>query len=298
MGLMTLNLASLNVRGLRDSNKFTRLLAELKNLCVDVPAVQETHFTCSADCRVLESDFNVFSAHGSRTSAGVSLLVGRSFDADVDVVFAGDGGELVVADVSVKSFKFRLVPVYSSNIAAERVSFFRRLAPFLDDTKRLVLMGDWNAILDPKIDKVRRGANRLGRCENSLVGFMTRHGLVDRFRLDHPWREMWTWLDRSPSAKVGSYLNRVLVRRADIDFVSCTTFHLITWTDHKLIRVSLGLANRPSLAGYWKFNTSLLEIRDFQYRLESLIKQALLGAVTGNRWWVSLKHRIRDFATK
>ncbi len=75
-----------------------------------------------------------------------------------------------------------------------------------------VLIGDWNAILDPKIDKVGRGANRLGRCESSLVGFMTRHGLVDRFRLDHPGREMWTWLDSSPSAKVGSYLDRVLVR--------------------------------------------------------------------------------------
>ena len=24
----------------------------------------------------------------------------------------------------------------------------------------------------------------------------------------------------------------------------------------------------------------------------------LVGAVTGNRWWVSLKHWIRDFATK
>ena len=175
---------------------------------------------------------------------------------------------------------------------------FRRFAPFLDDTKRLVLMGDWNAILDPKIDKVGRGANRLGRCESSLVGFMTRHGLVDRFRLDHPGREMWTRLDRSPSAKVGSYLDRVLVRRADIDFVSCPTFHLIAWTDHKLIRVSLRLANRPSLAGYWKFNTSLLEIRDFRDRLESLIQRALVGVVTGNRWWVSLKHRIRDFATK
>ena len=72
----------------------------------------------------------------------------------------------------------------------------------------------------------------------------------------------------------------------------------IAWTDHKLIRVSLRLANRPSLAGYWKFNTSLLEIRDFRDRLESLIQRALVGAVTGNRWWVSLKHRIRDFATK
>ena len=162
------------MRGLKDSSKCTRLVAELKKLGVDVAAVQETHFTCSADCRVLESDFNVFSAYGSRTSAEVSLLVGRSLDADV--VFAGDGGRLVVADVAVKSFKFRLVAVYASNIPAERVSFFRRLVPFLDDTKRLVLMGDWNAILDPKIDKVGRGANRLGRCESSLVGFVNRHG--------------------------------------------------------------------------------------------------------------------------
>ena len=91
-----------------------------------------------------------------------------------------------MTDVAVKSFKFRLVAVYVPNSAAERVSFFRRLAPFLDDTKRLVLMGDWNAILNPKIDKVGRGASRFGRCESSLVGLMTRLNLVDRFRLDHP----------------------------------------------------------------------------------------------------------------
>ena len=240
-----------------------------------------------------------FSQHTAAAPVlGVSLLVGRSLDADVDVVLVGDGGRLVVADVAVKSFKFRLVAVYATSIVAERVSFFRRLAPFLDDTKRLVLMGDWNAILDPMIDKVGRGARRTRRRDSRLVGLMTRHNLVDRFRLDHPGREMWTWLDSSPSAKVGSYLDRVLVRRADIDLFSCSTFHLIAWTDHKLVRVSLRLANRPSLAGYWKFNTSLLEIRDFRERLESLIKRALVGAVTGNRWWVFLKHRIRDFATK
>ena len=159
-------------------------------------------------------------------------------------------------------------------------------------------MGDWNAIFDPKIDKVGRGASRLGRCESSLVDLMTRHHLVDRFRLDHAGREMWTWLDSSPFAKVGSYLDRVLVRRADSDFVSCLTFHLIAWTDHKLIRVSLRLANRPSLTGYRKFNTSLLEIWDFRDGLEYLIKRALVGAVTRKRWWVSLRHRIRDFATK
>ena len=135
MGLMALNLATLNVRGLRDPSKCARLLGELKNLRVEIAAVQGTHFICDADCRVLEGDFNIFSAYGSRTSVEVSLLVGRSLDADVDVVFAGDGGRLVVADVAVKSFKFRLVAVYAPNITAERVSFFRLLAPFLDDTK-------------------------------------------------------------------------------------------------------------------------------------------------------------------
>ena len=71
--------------------------------------------------------------------------------------FGGDGGRLVVANVADKSFKLRLVVVYAPNVVAERIAFFRRLAPFLDNSKQLVLMGDWNAILDPKIDKVGRG---------------------------------------------------------------------------------------------------------------------------------------------
>ena len=79
---------------------------------------------------------NVFSACGSRSSAGFYLLVGRSLDTNVNVVFAGDGDRL--AYVAVKSFDLRLVVVYAPNIAVERVSLFCRLAPFLDDSKRLV----------------------------------------------------------------------------------------------------------------------------------------------------------------
>ena len=88
---MSLNAVSLNARGLRDASKCAHLIAELSNLGVEVAAVQETHFTCEADCRVLEDDFVVYSAFSSRLSAGVSLLVGRSLDAIVNLVFAGDG---------------------------------------------------------------------------------------------------------------------------------------------------------------------------------------------------------------
>ena len=110
------------------------------------------------------------------------------------------------------------------NIPAERVSSFHWLVPFLDDMKRLILMGDWNAILVPKIDKVGWGARRLGRCESSLVSLISRHDLVGRFHLDYPGREMWMWLDSSPSAKVGYYLDRVLEELTSISLVvPCST---------------------------------------------------------------------------
>ena len=200
---MTLNLAISNVRRLRDSSKCACLLAELKNLRVIVTAVQETHFICAVDCWVLGNDFNVFSAYGSCSSAGVTLLVRCSLD--VDDVFAGDGANwlwpMLLLKVSSSGWLWFMHPIS----LWRRVSFFRRLAPFLDDSKRLVL-GDWNAIFNPKIDKVGWGARRLGRCESRLVNLMTHHDLVDRFCLDHLGWKMWTWLDRSPSAKVGSYL--------------------------------------------------------------------------------------------
>ena len=59
---------------------------------------------------------------------------------------------------AVQETHFTCAAVYVPNINAERVSFFRRFAPFLDDPKRIVLVGDWNVILDPKIDRVGRGA--------------------------------------------------------------------------------------------------------------------------------------------
>ena len=177
---------------------------------MDVAVVQKTHLTCATDCRVLENDYVVLSAYGNRCSFGVSLLIGRSLNAYVNLVLADDESRLVVAYVAVKTFEFRVVAVYAPNITAERVSFIRRLAPFLDNPKRIVLVGYWNAILYPKRDRVGKGARGSGRCESSLSDLMARHDLVDRFRLDHPGREMWSWLDSPPSARAGSYLDIML----------------------------------------------------------------------------------------
>ena len=98
--------------------KCARLLAEPKNRC-HCGARDSLHLRCGLSGA--GEHLKIFSAYGSRSNAGVSLLVGRNPDADVDVVFAGDLSRLVVA---VKSFTFWLVEVYAPNTAVKRVSFF------------------------------------------------------------------------------------------------------------------------------------------------------------------------------
>ena len=66
----------------------------------------------------------IFSAHGSHCSAEISLLVGSTLNVTVNLVFSDDGGQLVVADVAVKSFEFRVAAVYAPNFDRDGVSFF------------------------------------------------------------------------------------------------------------------------------------------------------------------------------
>ena len=64
---MSLSLASLNVRGLRDPSKCACLLSEFSNVRVNVAAMQETHFICAVDTRVLRITVVIpaFSGHCS-----------------------------------------------------------------------------------------------------------------------------------------------------------------------------------------------------------------------------------------
>ena len=156
--------------------------------------------------RRLENEFVILAAYGSYSNAGVSLLIGHSLNADVN---------LVLADEGAASWLWPMLPLKVSSdrseyCCRERVSFYQWLPPFLDNPKQLVLMGDWNVILDPKVDRVGKGAIESGRWERSQIDIKACYDLGDRFRLYDPGREMWTWLDSLPSDRARSFLDRVL----------------------------------------------------------------------------------------
>ena len=106
------------------------------------------------DYRVLEKNYIVFSAFANYNSVEVSLLVGRSLKADVNLIFVDDEDQLVMTYVVTKSFMLQVVVVYRPNCDADKRSFFWQLRPFLTGPELMVLVGHWNVILDSELERV------------------------------------------------------------------------------------------------------------------------------------------------
>ena len=146
-------------------------------------------------------------------------------------------------------------------------------------------MGDWNAVLDPNLDReaITAGTNTLDA--RHFCDFVLSLDLVDKFRDRHPNKIAWNWTGRGASAQLYSYLDRVLVKRVDLDYLGGPSFDPYKGSDHKVLCVSIRLDKARSLMpGYWKFNSSLLAEDDFRNQLELTIKRELTGAIIGNRW--------------
>ena len=110
---MAINIASLNANGLKSRSKQFDLLGDLDRFRVDVAAIEETHFVTAGDAYVLTSDFDVYSAYGTTYSRGVSLLVRSNLASRVDIVHRCAEGRMIVADVTIRYKRFRLIAVYA-----------------------------------------------------------------------------------------------------------------------------------------------------------------------------------------
>ena len=286
--MMDLRLASLNGRGLRAGSRRSHLFLYLERRGIDICCLQETRFDSNFHEDILSKDYLSFSAYFDGRSRGVTWLISRRLDATCALVLSDPAGRLCVVDVTIKDKAFRLIGVYGPNACSELPAFFRRIEPYVIPSKRVILVGDWNAVLDPNLDRgaISAGTNTLDA--RYFREFVQRLDLVDKFRERHPNKLAWTWTGRGASAQLYSYLDRVLVKRVDLDYLGGPSFNAYKDSDYKFLCVSIRLDKaRCRMSSYWKFNSSLLAEADFRNQLELMVKRELTGAIMGNRWWAN-----------
>ena len=221
MFMMDLRLAILNGRGMRSECRRSHLLLYLQRSGIDICCLQETHFDSNFHESILSRDYLSFSAYFDGRSRGVAWLISRRLDA---LVLSDPAGRLCILDVTIKDKAFRLIGVYGPNITSELPTFFRRIEPYVVPSKRVILVGDWNAVLDPNLDRgaITAGTNTLDA--RYFHDFVQRLDLVGKFRERHPNKLAWTWTGRGASGQLYSYLDRVLLKRVDLDYLGGPSF--------------------------------------------------------------------------
>ena len=161
----------------------------------------------------------------------------------------------------VQGQKFVFLNIYTPNKTSEQIVFFDQIKDELrrmdiDDECRIVAGGDFNVILDPKLDG-QGGNPKLKESVNLIKNICLTHDLVDIWRVRNPTLRRFTWSQKKPV--VQRRLDFWLVDDALQEDVDLIVIIPSIKSDHSaIVLVIKSIENQTHGPSFWKFNVSLL----------------------------------------
>ena len=212
---MGLRVLSLNVKGLRDPHKVTKLKWYLAQIEFDVLFLQETHVVSMSEGDSIADKLTCrgFWGFGGVHSCGVGILVKKFLNITVAQGNGGLDGRFFVLDLSLKGQGFRFVNVYLPNVERERCVVLRRLYNLLNSNRVTLLGGDFNFVENLGLDKCGGGDPLAGDGGTRVIrSIKNDFSLVDVFRTLYPTRRAYSFSAQGVSTRLdGFYLSSTVV---------------------------------------------------------------------------------------
>ena len=290
---------SLNVNGLRDSNKRLSFLQWLSHSAADFVCLQEVHAVSCAECQRWFSPFGylVVSSPGSSRSGGTALLYRPNYEIVRSI--CDREGRFVLAEFRWRTVHFRLVTIYAPNRNPERDSFFEYVRGEIDALVPTIICGDFNTVWDRRVDRRGSDPTSTGRESSSVLRSLFQDIVaVDVWRKLHPDTKSFSWT--KPDGTMAS--------RIDLFGFPSTWTHLVLscdivpcpFSDHDTVFLVTSLPEPfPKGPGRWFFNISLLRnpsfVEAFNFMWSSW-QAKNPGFPTLQAWWDRGKEQIKGMA--
>ena len=131
-----LKILSLNVRGLRNTNKRRAIFSYLKNQNATIFNLQET-FSKPEDEKIWTAEWGgkLFFSHGTEPSKGVTMLINPGSKFQVSILEIDPHGRYLITKLQVEHTIFYVINVYAPNDYREQERFVRILGEKLVSTK-------------------------------------------------------------------------------------------------------------------------------------------------------------------
>lgn len=256
----SIRFVSWNVRGLGGPIKRSRVFSHLRSLKTDIAFLQETHLCINDHFRMRKPWVGqIFHSAFNSKSRGAAILINKRTQFLPDQIISDPHGRYVIVSGKLYQTSVVLVNVYAPNWDNPNfmTSLFSKI-PNLD-THRLILGGDLNLVIDPKLDRSHPKVLIPSAMSKTLSSIMSQLGCIDAWRLRHPFLKEFSYF-----SKVHQSYSRI-----DYFFIDSALLPAVKSTEYSAIAVSdhaphiLDLALLPVTTKQWKFNTGLLAKDEF-----------------------------------
>ena len=296
-----IKIISLNVRGISNFKKRSSIFNWCRNSQADLILLQETHSTVPIEnLWSFEWGGKILFSHGTNNSRGVAILFKNGSNFDVSNVYHDNYGRILSVNFVKDEVNFTLVNVYAPNIESLQIDFYDDLCNLvggdaLNVNDRIVIGGDFNCILDAKLDK-KGGLDKIKQnVVDRIMNIADTFDLVDIWRYNNPNTCKFTW--RQPNPLVQCRLDYFLISNSLIENIDNADIFPGLRTDHSAISLDVDIQKDPPRGpGLWKFNNSYLDEDDYI----NMMNDNLTGWLCDNSIsdvrikWEWIKYKVRD----
>ena len=132
--------------------------------------------------------------------------------------------------------------------------------------------GDWNLVLDQKLDTKNYIHENNLQAKTELINKMEYYSLIDVWRKLNPSSKKFTRTGKTSRPYKLSRLDFFLITNSLFPFIKSAKIEAGILSDHSIISLEIDFRNFTRGRGYWKFNNSLLRDETYVEKVKSVLK--------------------------
>ena len=261
---MVFKIITLNVRGIAERKK-RRAIFNYYRQRADIICLQETH-SIDEDEDIWTAEWNglTFFSHGRRDSCGVCILISKNLGYKVNNVAKDREGRILCVEIQSytdKEDKATICNIYAPN--SDDPSFFTKILKISEDMcEQRVIIGDFNVVMDPELDRLNSTFNKQ-KSQEILQVMCDELMLCDIWRVRNTEKRQFSWFRREKTKTIASRIDFALVPLALAQKVENVMYIPGFRTDHSAYFLCINITGFERGRGYWKMNTR--HLRDCDY---------------------------------
>lgn len=288
---MDLTVVSYNVRGINNKFKREKLYDRISAVKADIIGLQETHSKEELEEEISkEWKGEAYLSHGPDTlTSGVAILIRDSSNITVIDEDKSSKGRYIILTIRSGEEICQICNIYAPTLPQKRPKFYRKIADKIDPDIPLILMGDFNMVMNTDEDRIGtkiRTTHTSGKRE--LQQIITRHTITDAWRYKHPKKKEYTY--RTGNKQIQSRLDRIYV--PDQYHIKYATIIPLNLSDHDAVICTISTVKEKRQNTHWKLNSTILNLEETKEKIKEICEEFIkyVGRYDKKeKWWEFFK---------